>query len=120
LVSHTSELEAITLTDKLVAVAGGSVIQFRFLGGVIGLAIVSNVSNSRIKHGLIDLLTPVEMLALDRDITILNTLATDLKEKVLQVFAREYNYQNKIMIAFAAAQLLAVAMVWNKKWSKLG
>ena len=108
------------MIDDIVAVAGGSLIQFGFLGGVIGLAIVSNVSNSRIKHGLIDLLTPVEMNALDRDITILNTLATDLKDKVLHVFAREYNYQNKIMIAFAAAQVLAVAMVWNRKWSKLG
>ncbi|KAF2798817.1 MFS general substrate transporter [Melanomma pulvis-pyrius CBS 109.77] len=103
-----------------IAVAGGSLIQFRFLGGVIGLAIVSNVFSSRLKEGLEGLLSPLEMLALDRDTSTLHTLAPDLKVKVLHVFAKEYNYQNNIIIAFAAAQLLAVAMVWNKRWSKLG
>ena len=100
--------------------AGGSIIQFRFLGGVIGLAIVSNVFTARLKNGLTGLLSPQQLLALDRDTAVLNTLAPDLKERVLHVFAKEYNYQNNIIIAFAAAQLLAVAVVWNKRWSKLG
>lgn len=120
LVSHTSESQAIILSDDLVAVAGGSLIQFRFLGGVVGLAIVSNVFNSRLRHRLTAFLTDKQILSLDHDTTILNTFGHANKEKILSVFAREYNYQNNVMIAFAAAQMLAVAMVWNRKWSKLG
>lgn len=108
------------VAPKHIGVAGGSIIQFRFLGGVIGLAIASNVFNSRLKAGLLGLLTDQEISALDRDTTVLRTLAPDLREKVFHVFAREYNYQNYIVIAFAAAQLFAAAMVRNKRWSKLG
>jgi hypothetical protein len=51
---------------------------------------------------------------------VLLTLSETNFAKVVSVFASEYNYQNKILIAFAAAQLLAAGMVYNKKWSKLG
>jgi MFS family permease len=102
------------------AVAGGSIIQFRFLGGIIGLAIVSNVFNSRLKDRLESILTHEQILALDHDTSVLRALSQTDFARTIHVFATEYNYVNKILIAFAAAQLLAAAMVYNKKWSKLG
>ncbi|KAF2871119.1 major facilitator superfamily domain-containing protein [Massariosphaeria phaeospora] len=108
------------VAPRNIADAGGSLIQFRFLGGVIGLAIVSNVFNSRLRDGLAGLLTPQQLLTSDRDTSILATLAPHVRDEVVRVFANEYNYQNKIIVAFAAAQLLTAGMVWNKRWSKLG
>ncbi|KAF2464006.1 putative efflux pump antibiotic resistance protein [Lindgomyces ingoldianus] len=108
------------VAPKNIAVAGGSLIQFRFLGGMVGLAIVSNVFNSRLQDRLRGLISPQQLLALDQDVSVLGTFAPDLKSKVLSVFAQEYNYQNKILTAFVAAQVLAAGMVWNRRWSKLG
>jgi hypothetical protein len=102
------------------AIAGGSLIQFRFLGGVVGLGIVSNVFYMRLNASLARVLNNQQLLALNRDTSVLGTLAPDVRDRVLAVFANEYNRQNYILIAFAAAQLLSAGMVWNKKWSKLG
>ncbi|KAF2649509.1 putative efflux pump antibiotic resistance protein [Lophiostoma macrostomum CBS 122681] len=105
---------------KNIAVAGGSLIQFRFMGGVIGLAICSNVFNSRLKRGLVGILSSQQIDSLDRDTSILATLTPGVRDEALAVFAEQYNYLNWILIAFAAAQLLTAGMVWNKRWTKLG
>ena len=90
------------------------------MGGVIGLAICSNVFNSRLKRGLVGILSQQQIDSLDRDTSVLATLTPGVRDEALAVFSEQYNYLNWILIAFAAAQLLTAGMVWNKRWSKLG
>ncbi|KAF2190024.1 major facilitator superfamily transporter [Zopfia rhizophila CBS 207.26] len=102
------------------ASAAGAIIQFRFLGGVIGLAIATNVMNEHLKSDLGHILPSAAVSSLLESVAFLDKLSPGMKAPVIKVFANAYNLQNKIMIAFAAAQFPAAAMIWNKKWSKIG
>lgn len=90
-------------------------IQIRFLGGLIGLSIASNVMNSYLKSHLKEILTPDALVALLKSPKILITFGPDLQEKIIEVFARSYDLQYTLMIAFAAAQFPAVVMIWKRK-----
>ncbi|KAF2728284.1 putative efflux pump antibiotic resistance protein [Polyplosphaeria fusca] len=102
------------------SVASGAIIQFRFLGGVIGLAIATSILNSRIKSHLAGVLDARMLAALFESTTILESLPQVTKEEVIHIFAQEYNFQNYVMVAFAGAQILAVLVFWNHKWASRG
>ncbi|MCJ1349663.1 hypothetical protein MMC31_007904 [Peltigera leucophlebia] len=97
------------------AVATGAIIQFRFLGGLIGLSIASNVMNGYLKTHLTEILSSDALAALLKTTKVLATFAPDVQEKVIEVFAQSYDLQYTLMIAFAAAQFPAAAMLWKKK-----
>lgn len=103
------------LTLASLAVATGAVIQFRFLGGLIGLSIASNVMNSYLKAHLKDILSSDALVALLKSPKVLATFGPDVQEKVIKVFAQSYDLQYTLMIAFAAAQFPAAVMIWKKK-----
>ncbi|KAF2180760.1 putative efflux pump antibiotic resistance protein [Zopfia rhizophila CBS 207.26] len=105
---------------KDLAVATGAIMQFRFLGGVIGLAIGSSIMNSRIKSGLEHILIQEVIGELLQSVEVLKLLPLAVKGRAIQLFADMYNLQDKVMIAFAAAQIPAVALIWNRQWSKIG
>lgn len=90
-------------------------IQIRFLGGLIGLSIASNVMNSYLKSHLKEILTADALVALLKSPKILMTFGPDLQEKIIEVFARSYDLQYTLMIAFAAAQFPAAVMIWKRK-----
>lgn len=96
------------------AVATGAIVQFRFLGGVIGLSIASSVMNAYLKTRLATILAPDALAALLQSTAVLGTFAPNVQEKVIEVFARGYDLQYKIMTGFAAAQFLTVMMMWKK------
>lgn len=103
------------LTLASLAVATGAVIQFRFLGGLIGLSIASSVMNSYLKTHLKEILSPDALVALLKSPKVLATFGPDMQKKVIEVFAKSYDLQYTLMIAFAAAQFPAAMMMWKKK-----
>jgi hypothetical protein len=58
--------------------------------------------------------------SIQESVRFLDGLSPDVKAQVLEVFAEAYNLQNRVMIAFTAVQIPAVALVWNRKWSHVG
>lgn len=94
--------------------ATGAIIQFRFLGGAIGLAIVSSVLNSMLKSNLREALSSSELETLLQTTEIISTFPPNIQEIVRGVFARSYNVQFKIMVGFAAAQVPAAALFLRK------
>lgn len=54
---------------------------------------------------------------MQQTVTILETLTPEVKVGVLRVLADAHNLQMRVMIAFTAAQIPAVALVWNRKWT---
>lgn len=90
-------------------------LQFRTMGGAIGLAIVTTVLNSYIKSHLSAFLYPQEVNALLKSTQAFTALPPDLAETVKIVFAKGYNLQTQVMVGFSAAQVPVALMMWQKK-----
>ncbi|CAL5868837.1 uncharacterized protein PFLUO_LOCUS3064 [Penicillium psychrofluorescens] len=93
------------------AIATGAVIQFRFLGGAISLAIASNILNGNLAHRLQGILSSHELHIFLENVKSIEYLSPDLQEEVKNIFASSYSAQLKVMIGFAAAQLLAILLL---------
>ncbi|KAJ6028210.1 hypothetical protein N7540_003786 [Penicillium herquei] len=101
--------------DRDLAIATGTVVQLRFLGGAIGLAIASNILNGHLLKHLKGVLTAHEIHIFLENVTKIKYLSPDLQEEVRAVFAQSYGTQLKVMIGFAAAQLPAVLLLIKSK-----
>jgi hypothetical protein len=87
------------------------VVQLRFLGGAIGLAIASNILNGLLAHHLKGVLTSHELHLFLENVRSIRSLSPELQEDVKNVFAGSYNTQMVVMIGFAAAQLPATLLL---------
>lgn len=90
-------------------------VQFRTMGGAIGLATATGVLNSYIKSHLAQILSPDQITTLLRTTDAFGELAPELKDSVRMIFARGYNLQIQVMIGFAAAQLPVSSLMWKRK-----
>jgi hypothetical protein len=97
------------------AVATGALIQFRFLGGAIGLSIASSIMNSMLKSNLKGILPPEVLEHLLNDVGFIKSLGVDVQEIVREVFAKIYRKQFQVMIGFAAVQIPATALMLKKE-----
>jgi hypothetical protein len=83
------------------------VVQIRFLGGAIGLAIASNILNGRLAQRLQGVLTSHELHLFLENVKSIESLSPRLQEAAKSVLASSFNTQLLVMIGFAAAQLPA-------------
>ena len=98
----------------------GAITQFRALGGVIGISITTNVFNSYIRSHLATALTPGQITDLLQSVeNNIASLPPDIESFVRSTFASAYDLQTKVMIAFAVAQILAIALMWEKDFRRL-
>ncbi|KAJ6135616.1 hypothetical protein N7512_000776 [Penicillium capsulatum] len=97
--------------DRDLAIATGTIVQFRFLGGAIGLAIASNILNGRLSHHLQDVLASHDLHIFLENVKSIKYLKPHLQDEVKSVFADSYTTQLRVMIGFAAAQLPAVLLL---------
>ena len=98
----------------IIAVATGAIIQLRYLGGSIGLAIASAVMSSTLTSRLSDILSPTELAALLQNVNVVKSFDLDTRHAIQLVFAEIYNMQFKIVAGVAGAQILAIALLWKK------
>ncbi|KAL9116073.1 MAG: hypothetical protein Q9227_000442 [Pyrenula ochraceoflavens] len=99
--------------DRDKDIAGGAIFQTRVFGGALGLSIASSVLNNYLKNHLNGVVGSVNDLLADPTATLAR-LSQSQKNKVLTTFADGYTLDVKIMVAFAAAQLLSIALLWKK------
>ena len=97
------------------AVALGAITQFRIMGGVIGLAIVTAAYKGYVLSHLSQFVTPQERDSLLQSTKALLTLSPEVQDHVRAIFAAGYNLQFRILIAFAAAQIPSSLLMWQKK-----
>lgn len=86
-------------------------VQFRFLGGAIGLAIASNILNGRLAHHLSGVLSSHDLHLFLENIKAIKYLTPHLQEEIKDIFADSYATQLRVMIGFAAAQLPALLLL---------
>lgn len=96
-----------------------SITQLRALGGVIGLSLTSNLLNNHVRDGLAAVLSPQQSDALLRKPAIIDTLPSSLQSVVKSTYSEGYNLQMKVMIAFSAAQILGVGLMWERTFRKV-
>ena len=92
-----------------------AMLQFRTMGGAIGLAIVTTMLNSYIKSHLSTFLSPQEINELLKSTQAFKALPPNLLETVKIEFAKGYNLQMQVMVGFSAAQVPVALMMWQKK-----
>ena len=92
-----------------------AMIQFRTMGGAIGLAIVTTVINSYVRNHLAGVLQLEQIDALLQTTDAFAALPPAVAETVKGIFARGYNLQMQIMIGFSAAQIPVTFLMWQKK-----
>ncbi|KAJ5218170.1 uncharacterized protein N7498_000269 [Penicillium cinerascens] len=100
--------------DRDLAIATGAVVQFRFLGGALGLAIASNILNGRLVHHLQGILTPHQLHLFLENVKAINHLSPHLQEEVKRVFADSFTTQLRVMIGFAAASVPAALLLLKR------
>ncbi|PQE07460.1 major facilitator superfamily transporter protein [Rutstroemia sp. NJR-2017a BBW] len=102
--------------DKNVAV--GTVIQFRMLGGALGIAVANTVLNSHVLSRLTPILGSHVSTLLNEPSSI-GLAPPALRDQIRTVFGEAYNLQMRAMIGFSAAQIISIMLVWKKKQIKI-
>lgn len=97
------------------AVATAAVIQFRLMGGAVGLAIVTTVFNGEVRPKLENILSLAQLRALLQSTAVIQSFQPELQSRVRSIFAEGFNLQMRIMIGFGAAQIPAAFLMWRKK-----
>lgn len=89
---------------KSIAVAMGSIDQFRGMGGVIGIAIATNLLNSLARSKLAGFLSQAHIEILLQSAKSLSLLSPMMQVMVCEAFAEGFNLQMKVLAGFADLQ----------------
>jgi hypothetical protein len=90
------------------------VAQFRILGGVISLAIVTCISTPIIRNALLKAVSPEQTHAILDRLEIISTLPEELQAHVRDSFRRGFDLQMTAIIGFAAAHIPVTLMMIGK------
>lgn len=93
----------------------GSVGQFRVMGGVIGLAMITTAFNGLVRSQLSSLISASELETLLKSPETIASFTTDIQRIVRTTFAEGYTLQTKILAGLAAGQIPAALLMWEKE-----
>lgn len=94
------------------AISSGALLQFRALGGVLGLSITTTAFNNYLKTHLpmFNHLSTSEML---KAVQSARSFTPAIQHQIILALAQAYNLQMKILIGFSALQVFVIAMIWR-------
>lgn len=92
-----------------------AMVQFRTLGGALGLSIVTSAFKSYVHSKLLSAgLTYTEISALLKNTEAFSQISFQQATSARSIFAEGYNLQMKIATAFCGAQIVAAMFLWKK------
>ncbi|KAI0156816.1 drug resistance transporter [Xylariaceae sp. FL1272] len=100
-------------SDLAVATAAGT--QFRFLGSSVVISISTAVGNSIVKGRLSGVLTNEQIQGIFVSSANINLLPPEQQKTVRRQFVDSFNVEFRIVLGFAVASLLTIALLWKKK-----
>ncbi|KAK8069348.1 hypothetical protein PG994_005964 [Apiospora phragmitis] len=101
-----------SVESRDLATATGAMIQFRQMGGAIGLSIGSTLLNSHLKSSLAPpVLTSSQLNALLQDFQAILRFPLVLQEITRNVFSEAFSLQLKVVVGLAAALFPAILMM---------
>ncbi|KAF2106036.1 putative efflux pump antibiotic resistance protein [Lophiotrema nucula] len=97
------------------ATATSAVVQIRVLGGALVLAIVTAVMNTDLRPTLTRMLSAQELTRVFQAVGSIQSLSQPLSTAVKDTFLKgNNNMQLRILVGFAAAEVPATVMMWQK------
>ncbi|KAH8433183.1 uncharacterized protein LDX57_010816 [Aspergillus melleus] len=96
----------------------GTVTQLRILGGALGVSICTNILSDTLNR-LRDDLPSETMERINQDISIIQTLPAPEQTVIVASLADGYKRQLLMVLGFSAAQLMALALLWEMPLRKL-
>ena len=100
------------------AVFVGALTQARILGGSIGLAVCTNILNDKVKSES-TFLSSQQLHSLLQSAEAINTLPSNLQERVRRIYGMGYNKEMQALTAFGGAAVLATLLMWEKKLRRM-
>ncbi|THC97904.1 hypothetical protein EYZ11_002602 [Aspergillus tanneri] len=108
------------IVDKSVlSVAMGGVTQLRILGGALGVSIATNLLNNTAKSQLRTQLPTDVISKILANASYVNTLPRSDQELVREAFADGFHKQLLMILAFCAAEVLALVLIWERPARRL-
>ena len=101
----------IFLTES--AVALGGIGQLRILGDAVGVSIATNLLNNTVKSRITDKLPADVLSSILKDITTVKGLTQADQSIVLAAFKDGFTKQLIMILAFCAAEIIALMMTWE-------
>ena len=111
----TSMTKVLLLSLNHLAMLAGAVLQFRIFGGAIGLAVALTVGNNYFNSHVRDIVTDEQRGNLLKSVEFISQIPPETRARVLKILVDSYNLRMKSLIAFSAAQFVAVALLWKKQ-----
>ncbi|KAG9199367.1 hypothetical protein G6514_008526 [Epicoccum nigrum] len=99
--------------DRDIGTASGALVEFRILGGALGLAIASATMENYLRQELPALVAPEQLQLILKNTAVIKTLPPNVRNAILEVFADGYTLQMKVTAGISALQVLAVGMIWK-------
>ncbi|KAI1180244.1 drug resistance transporter [Nemania sp. FL0916] len=103
--------------DLAVATAAGT--QFRFVGSAVVVSITTAVGNGWIKDQLSGVLTSQQIGGIFRSSDTINHLPPEVQKRVRAEFGRSFNLEFHIILGFAVAAVLSIALLWRRQQIKV-
>jgi hypothetical protein len=97
------------------ATSTSAVVQFRMLGGALILAVITAVMNNEVKHTLLQFLSHKDLQDIFRTTEAIQGLIEPARTMVKETFLKGYNMQLRILIGFAAMEIPATLLMWQKE-----
>ena len=91
--------------------AMGAGMQFRYLGGVIGLGVVTTIFDSTLRPQLSSILTADEVSRVLQSTALISRLPAPLQQPVQEVFGNSFAMEWKALLGFICAQVPAAIMM---------
>ncbi|KAI0165367.1 major facilitator superfamily domain-containing protein [Hypoxylon sp. FL1284] len=107
-------LAPIVVERKDLSVMSGSIVQFRFLGSAIAVAVTAAVGNSWTQNELSGIISAEQFSGILRSAEEIKSLPPDLEQAVRVVFLQGFNLQMRILLGFAVAGVFTVLLLWKK------
>ncbi|PVI01633.1 MFS general substrate transporter [Periconia macrospinosa] len=102
-----------------IAISSGALLQFRVFGGALGLSITTSAMNNYLSSHMPAAVGGTSASALLQSVEVIREYPHEVQAQILKAFAEGYNLQMKIMVGFAALQVLVVGMLWRKNQIRL-
>lgn len=91
----------------------GALAQFRILGGSVGLAVCTNVLNTKIKSA--SFLSPQQLNGILESAQAIKTLPPSSQEALRSIYAAGFNEEMQLLTGFSGAAVVATLLMWERK-----
>ena len=95
---------------RLFAASLGANMQFRFLGGAIGLGVVTAVLNGYIRPRFVSILPEDTLVDVLQSASAIASLPEETAQRVISIYSSGFTLQWKALTAFAGAQTITNLM----------